>query len=190
MRRTTTKLIVSLLAATAGAGACKGVERFDTGPDSAYCLELVGGAFAESGLMPPDAGASSESEIPQLRLGLTIDSQRLSSRPGVLWSNDAGFGLCQPLPLFDKVPIRTIQPALHDAVSSVQLTPDHIQDVFAWVDSTCQGTMVSIVSLIDGGSVEVRLFKPRPASDEGGPSQTRPGFAVFSRSQRLPSCEF
>jgi hypothetical protein len=50
--------------------------------------------------------------------------------------------------------------------------------------------MVSILSLIDGGSVEVRLFKPKSAMDDNGPAQQRSGFGVFARSQRLPSCEF
>ncbi len=189
MRLITMKLVLCLTLATAGMAGCKGVERFDTGPDSAYCLELIGGTFAESGLTPEDAGAS-DSAMPLLRLALTIDSQRLSTMPGMLWSNDAAFGLCSPMPLFDRVPIRTVEPALHDVVSSVQLKPDHVQDVFTWVDSSCQGTMVGILSLIDGGSVEVRLFKPAAAANENGPTRIRPGFGVFSRSQRLPSCEF
>jgi len=172
------------------AAGCKSVERFDTGKDSVYCLEMVGQTFVDSALVPDDAGVSTSDALKPLRLALTIDSQRLSNRPGVLWSNDAEFGLCSPLPLFDKAPIRTIQPALGDVVSSVQLTSDHVQDVFAWVDSTCQGTMVSIVSLIDGGSVEVRLFKPKSESDDNGTAQSRPGFGVFARSQRLPTCEF
>jgi len=173
-----------------GMGGCKTVEHFDTGPDSAYCLELIDGVSSDSGLVSEDAGMPSTAEMAHLRLGLTIDSKTLSSRPGHLWSNDAEFGLCQPLPLFDKTPMRTIEPALRDIVSSVHLTSDHIQDIFTWVDSTCQGTMVGILSLIDGGSVEVRLFKPRSVANESGPSKDRPGFGVFARSQRLPSCDF
>ena len=187
MRRITIVMALHAIAATTG---CKSVERFDTGRDSVYCLDLIGETFAESGLVPDDGGVPTSSAGNQLRLALTIDSQYLSTRPGVLWSNDAEFGLCRPLPLFDKVPLRTIQPALNDVVSSVQLTSDHIQDVFTWVDSTCQNTMVGILSLIDGGSVEMRLFKPKSAADENGTAQQRSGFGVFARSQRLPSCEF
>ena len=157
---------------------CKSVQSFDTGDTSAYCLELVGSDLAESAMLPDtDAGADT------LKLGLTIDSQNLSISPGRLWSNDAAFGLCSPRPLFDRYPIRTVKPALKDVVSSVQLTPDHIQDIFAWVDSTCQGTMLSIVSLIDGGSVEVRLFKPNPDAGESGTARQRSGFGVFARSR-------
>jgi len=185
MRRNT--ILVTLYAIAVATG-CKSVERFDTGQDSVYCLELISGT-SESGMVP-DGGVPTDSAVNPLRLALTIDAQHLSTRPGVLWSNDADFGLCSPQPLFDKAPIRTIQPALSDVVSSVQLTSDHVQDVFAWVDSTCQNTMVSILSLIDGGSVEVRLFKPKSAMDDNGPAQQRSGFGVFARSQRLPTCGF
>lgn len=140
-------------------------------------------------MLPDDAGTAA---VPadHLRLALTVDTQNVATSIGTLWSNDAEFGICGPRPLFDHVAVRTIRPALNDAVSSVQLTPDHIQDVFGWVDSTCQGTMMSIVSLIDGGTVEVRLFKPKPQSDESGPAAERPGFGVFARSQRAASCGF
>lgn len=186
MRRIPILLTLHVIAVATG---CKSVERFDTGQDNVYCLALIGETRV-SGLLPDDGGVPNDSSLNSLRLALTIDAQHLSTSPGILWSNDADFGLCSPQPLFDKAPIRTIQPALSDVVSSVQLTSDHIQDVFAWVDSTCQNTMLSILSLIDGGSVEVRLFKPKSEMDENGSAQQRSGFGVFARSQRLRSCEF
>jgi len=156
MRRNTILLTLYAIAVATG---CKSVERFDTGQDSVYCLELISGT-TESGLVP-DGGVPTNSAVNPLRLALTIDAQHLSTRPGVLWSNDAEFGLCSPQPLFDKAPIRTIQPALSDVVSSVQLTADHVQDVFAWVDSTCQNTMVGILSLIEwlsrGSAVQAKI---------------------------------
>jgi hypothetical protein len=187
---TNTKLVLSIVTGVAVATGCKSVERFDTGTDSFYCLDLIGDGVAESGLIPDDAGTPTNPESAQLKVAVSIDAQHLSSRPGMLWSNDAESGICRPQPLFNGAPMRTIQAALHDAVSGVQLTPDHIQDIFLWIDSTCQNTFVGILSLIDGGSVELRLFKPRPEVDEIGTAEQRPGYGVFARSRRQTSCEF
>ncbi len=190
MRRIAAKTVFCIAGSLAIATGCKNVQRFDTGSSAAYCLELVEDGSTNSEMLPDDAGGLLDAGANQLQLGVTIDSQHLSTRPGVLWSNDAGFGLCSPSPLFDRVPIRTIQPALIDVISTVQLTPDHIQDIFTLVDSTCQGTMVSILSLIDGGSVEVRLIKPMPEKGENGTAQDKPGFGLFARSRRRENCDF
>jgi hypothetical protein len=188
--RADTKTVLSIVAGLGVSTGCKSVESFDTGNNSVYCLDLIGEAFAESGLIPEDAGTVASSDGGQLRLAVTIDAQHLSSRPGLLWSNDADFGICRPQPLLNGAPMRAVQGALHDVVSTVQLTPDHIQDVFFWVDSTCESTFVGILSLIDGGSVELRLFKPKPATGESGTAEQRPGFAVFARSRRQSTCSF
>jgi hypothetical protein len=190
MRRIAARSVLCIAGSLAIATGCKSVQRFDTGSSDAYCLELIEDGITNSEMLPDDAGVLSDAGVNNLRLAVTIDSQHLSTRPGYLWSNDAAFGLCSPKRLFDKVPIRTIQPALNDVVSSVQLTPDHIQDIFTVVDSTCQGTMVSILSLIDGGSVEVRLFKPKPEKGENGTASDKTGFGLFARSQRRENCEF
>lgn len=190
MQRLEARTVLCIAAWLATATGCKNVQRFDTGTNSAYCLELVEDGVTNSEMLPDGMDTFSDAGANKLQLGVTIDSQHLSTRPGILWSNDAVFGLCNPQPLFDKVPIRTIQPALIDVVSSVQLTPDHIQDIFTLVDSTCQGTMVSILSLIDGGSIEVRLFKPMPEKGESGTAQDRPGFGLFARSRRRDTCDF
>ncbi len=170
---------------------CKSVDRFDTGANGAYCGELVGG-FASDGLVPDGSPG-------RLQLSLTLDTQHLGDYPGLLSSDDVAVdaggsgredGLCAGQPLFNKARIRTIQKALYDTIASVQITPDHYQDIFTWVDSTCQGTFVSIVSLMNDGRVEVRLFKPKPATDAGAPASERAGFGVFSLTRHDTGCGF
>ncbi len=167
---------------------CKSVDRFDTGANGAYCGELVGG-FVSDGLVPDNSTA-------KLHLSLTLDTKHLGDYPGLLSSDDVGTdaggngGLCPGQPLFNKASVRTIQKTLYDVIADVQITPDHDQDIFTWVDSTCQGTFVGILSLMNDGKVEVRLFKPKPATDAGAPANERAGFGVFSLTRQESGCGF
>jgi hypothetical protein len=191
MRLVTQAAKFLVVAASLNCQGCKSVDRFDTGPNGAFCGELIGGVASE-GLIPD--GSSDK-----LQLGLTLDSKHLGDYPGTLWSDDVandaganrqGDGLCPGQPLFNKASVRTIQKALYDVIASVQITPDHDQDIFTWVDSTCQGTFVSILSLMNDGRVEVRLFKPKPATDAGAPASERSGFGVFSLTRHDTGCGF
>jgi hypothetical protein len=171
-----------IVAASLNSPGCKSVDRFDTGDKGAFCGELVG-EFASEGLVPDGSTA-------RLHLALTLDTKHLGDYPGLLTSDDATDGLCVGQSLFDKASVRTIQKALYDVIGSIQITPDHSQDIFTWVDSTCQGTFVSILSLMNDGKVEVRLFKPKPATDAGAPASERAGFGVFSLTRRESGCGF
>jgi hypothetical protein len=169
-------------AASLNSQGCKSVDRFDTGPNGAFCGELVS-EFAADGLVPDHSTA-------KLRLALTLDTKSLGDYPGVLSSDDVTDGLCVGQPLFNKAQVRTITAALYDVIASVQITQDHYQDIFTWVDSTCQGTFVSILSLMNDGKVEVRLFKPKAATDAGAAASERAGFGVFSLTRRESGCGF
>jgi hypothetical protein len=172
---------ILLVAASLISHGCKSVDRFDTGSNGAYCGELVGG-FADG--LVPDGSAG------KLQLALTLDTRHLGDYPGLLSSNDVTDGLCVGQPLFDKASVRTIQKALYDVIASVQITPDHYQDIFTWVDSTCQGTFVSILSLMNDGKVELRLFKPKADTDAGASASERAGFGVFSLTRHESGCGF
>ena len=63
-------------------------------------------------------------------------------------------------------------------LSALTFGEGHEHDFFAWVDSTCQGTMLAVVSLMKNNYVELRLFKPAPLSPSTTPAES-PGFAVF-----------
>jgi len=183
----TRKATITVLLGTAliGVGGCRGANRFDTSASGAFCGELVAGVTSD-GLVPD---VQDGARI-QLKLALTLDSHHLSDVPGTLTSNDDTNGLCSGQRLFEKAPVRTIQPALRDAISGIQITQDHEQDVFTWVDSTCQGTFVAILSLMVDGKVEVRLFKPLRDVDAGAPANQRSGFGVFSLARSDTGCGF
>jgi hypothetical protein len=174
-------LLGAILLASTG---CKSAQRFDTGPGGAFCGDLIAGSA--DGLIP-------DGSTTNLSLALTLSTQHLSDYPGVLGvqsSSDDSGGLCAGQRLFDKASVRAIQPALKDVIASIQITPDHDQDIFTWVDSSCQGTFLSIVSLMNDGSVEVRLFKPAHETDAGAPANVRAGFGVFRLARSDSGCGF
>jgi len=167
-----------------GTSGCKSVARFDTGPGGAFCGELIEGSTSD-GLVPDsDAGA------PSLRLALTLDTRHLVDYPGTLTSDDELGGLCDGQRLFDNARVRTVERTLRDVISSTLITQDHEQDIFTWVDSSCQGTFLAIVSLMVDGTVEIRLFKPMKEADVGAPANQRAGFGVFALARNENGCGF
>lgn len=170
--------------------SCRSVSRFDTDGGAAYCGALVSGpAFHE--------GFVATAQPPDLRLQLTLDTSQLSglsetttARPGALTSNDSVKGLCATQPLFLNSPLRAIPEVNHDALSTLTFGEGHDDDFFAWTDSTCQGTMLALVSLLRSGDVEVRLFKPAPFPAPEAPPEKRPGFALFYLKRSETGCGF
>lgn len=170
--------------------SCRSLDRFDTSGDPAFCGDLVSGPSFHDGFVT--AG-----EPWNLRLKLDLDASKLSSFSenrnaimGWLTSNDVGTGLCVDQPLFHSAPIRAIPQLYHDTLSTLSFGEGHDEDFFAYVDSTCQGTMVSLVSLLRNGNVEVRLFKPARLPDEGAKPDKLPGYAVFYLTRHDEGCEF
>jgi hypothetical protein len=84
-----------------------------------------------------------------------------------------------PQRLFDNSPLRAIPEVDHDVLSSLTFGEGHVHDFFAWVDSSCQGTMLAVVSLMKNNQVELRLFKPARVPQPGSTPFDEPGFAVF-----------
>lgn len=173
------------MAALAGVAGCRSIDRFDTDGDQAYCGSLVGAPLFHEGFVPAN-------KPPALALRLTLDTSALTTRPGTITSNDAEQGLCSESdqPLFAGASLRAIPEILHDTLSQADLGDGHEHDFFAWADSTCQGTMLAIVSLLKNGAVEVRLLKP--AADpppNAGPDQ-QPGFALFYLERSERGCGF
>jgi hypothetical protein len=170
--RTIRQLGVAVAIASFATLGCHNLDGFSTKPGYAYCGTIPTDPAFQDGLVPAD-------QPPSLELALTLDISKLTSEPGILTSNDAGKGLCGDLPLFQDELVRAIPEVDHDALSTLSFGEGHEHDFFAWVDSTCQGTMLAVVSLMKNDYVELRLFKPArlPPSD-ATPAET-PGFAVF-----------
>ena len=142
---------------------CKSLDSFDTTPGEAYCGQIVAGQFVRAGFAS-DLG---------LRLSLDID--RLQSRPGALSSDDADSGPCAPNALFESAPLRASEPLLADPLSLLEFGLGREYNFFAWVDSSCQGPMLAVVSLMQSNKVEMRLLKPGSLNDTDDES----GFGVF-----------
>ena len=165
--------------------SCRSLERFNTQPPAAYCGAIVGTPPFNIGFIPTGAP-------PNLELGLRIDIDALTTLPGSLSSNDATSGFCKPAPLFDQAPLRAIPEIMHDALSQADLGEGHQHTFFAWVDSTCEGSMLAVVSLLTNGAVEVRLLRPGPdlppmANEDVSKG---PGFALFYLQRRDTGCGF
>ena len=162
---------------------CRNLDSFDSKPGEPYCGAItVQPAFTE-GFLP--AG-----KPPSLELELTLDTSKLSTEPGVLRSSDAATGLCADRPLFDGAPLRAIPEVEHDVLSALSFGEGHEHDFFAWVDSTCQGTLLAVVSLLKNNQVEVRLFKPARAPAPNASPAEKPGFAVFHFQAQKGGCGF
>lgn len=177
-------MILSFALAQATLG-CRDIDRFDTEGSAAYCGSIVGAASFHKGFI--ETGAP-----PSLNLRLHIDTDALTTTPGIVTSDDRDIGLCsaEGAPLFDEAPLRAIDEVLKDAISHAEFGDGHEHDLFAWVDSTCQGTMLAVMSLLTSGAVEVRLFKPAKSAAAEAPQAQQAGFAVFHLTRSERGCEF
>jgi hypothetical protein len=172
-----------LASALLSLGACRSLDRFDTGKDEAYCGALVSAPFAHEGFVP-------DNQPPALQMRLRLDAQRFTSQPGSISTDDANRGLCAPDPLLDDAPLRAIEEAFHDPLSTLEFGEGREHNLLVWVDSTCQGTMVGVVSLMKSDHVEVRLLKPAALPPANAKPDERPGFAQFQLRRRKGDCGF
>lgn len=173
--------------------SCRNLDRFDTHGEAAYCGDLVSGPSFHDGFIPAGQPAL-------LRMALTLDTSQFNSSsannqalPGNrLSSNDVDSGLCSGdgQPLFDNSPLRAIPQVDHDEISTLTFGEGHDEDFFTYVDSTCQGTMLGLVSLLRNGDVQLRLFKPMPLPAPDAGPEKRPGFALFYMRRNDKGCGF
>lgn len=199
--RSTGWLLLAALGCTVG---CNSLERFDTRGDAAFCGELVRAPRFQGGLLPIGA------RPPTLSLRLELDADKLVPEPmappasdedepaetytivGLLTSDDSGRGLCaeSERALFEEAPLRTIPELDHDMLKLLSFGEGRDSNFMAWVDSTCQGTMLAVVSLMHSGSVEVRLLKPAELAPPDAEPAKRPGFGLFYLHREAAGCDF
>ena len=191
-----------------GAAACTSLDRFDTDGSAAYCGQMIGSPAFHEGILP-------QGVPPTLRLRMTLDIDALRERTsraygsatsgaldetqpaqtvivGRFSTDDANDGLCTTsgTVLFDNAPLRAIPELDHDPLSTLEFGEGRDYNFFAWVDSTCQGTMLSVVSLMRNDGIEVRVLKPASMPAADAQSAERPGFALFSLTRRDEGCGF
>lgn len=134
-----------VFAALAGIG-CRDLDRFDTGESGAYCGTIIDSSFTRAGFEPG------------LALRLTLDVDSLSIAPGTLSTDDAT-GPCSPQPEFDHAPLRVTPQLFADPLSHLEFGSNRDHNFLAWVDSSCRGSALAVVSMMHTGEVEVRLLR-------------------------------
>ena len=163
-----------LVLCAAFALSCSSIDGFTSKPNEGYCGQ-IGLALFHEGFVKEDSPSD-------LKVALTLDTSRLPTEPGFLSSTDEQ-GICgtpeAPQVLFANAPLRAIPVLQHDVLSALTFGEGHDHDFFAWVDSTCQGTMLAVVSLMKNNYVELRLFKPARLAGPEAPVTERTGFALF-----------
>ena len=169
--------------------SCQSLARFDTENGAAYCGSMVDAQFIWT---PPDSDVGFQR---LLRMQLEIDTDHLTTLPGKITTDDSAadsqdssaHGPCYPQATFEKASLRVTQEIVHDTLSTMTFEDGQIQNIVAWVDSTCRGPMLAIVSLVKNDHVDVRLLKPAL-----GPPNTpkRDSFALFPLERRDNGCGF
>ena len=97
---------------------------------------------------------------------------------------------CAPDPLFEAATLRAIEEAFHDPLSALQFGEGREHNFLTWVDSSCQGTMLAVVSLMKNDEVELRLLKPAPLPPPDAVPADRTGFAQFRLRRGQDDCGF
>ncbi|MBK7580054.1 MAG: hypothetical protein IPI67_07580 [Myxococcales bacterium] len=157
---------------------CNTIDRFDTKDGEAYCGNIVSAAFVRDGF-PPD-----------LRLRLTLDTDKLSTVPGTITTDDGQSGPCTPQPRLQAAELHVTEAMLHDQLSTFDFGTGRDYNFMAWVDSSCEGPMLAVVSLLKNDDVEVRLMKPPQVPTTVTTEPPAPGFALFQLTRKKGDCGF
>lgn len=187
-RPTALRLAAGLLVALAAIG-CRDVDGFRTSDGEAYCGSMVSAPVFQQGLLP-------EGEPPLLRGRLELDVDALESFPGTFTTDDADSGLCSKAgaPLFDAAPLVAIEEVQRDALSALDFGEGRVKNLISWIDSSCAGPMLAVVSLMQSLDVELRVLKPPRSAEsisDALDGDARPGFALFYlRRQARARCDF
>jgi hypothetical protein len=158
------------LALGVGVPACRDVSRFTNTGDH-YEGDIVAGSFVRAGF---DAGT---------RVCLVLDANHLQDAPGTLSSSDGRF---------HAAPLKPIPQIWHDPLSTLSFGDGRVQNLLyiatPMIDGSADTDVTVIVSLMQGGGVEVRMLRGAPpvgATDEGASL-----FGVFSLQRAGGSCSF
>jgi hypothetical protein len=156
----------ALLVALLGNG-CQNLDRFDTSDGSAYCGSIVDASFVRQGFAQ------------HTRMELRLDIDQLRRFPGRISTDDSTDGVCAPQATFEKARLRIPTKLEADPLSLLAFGESREANLLSWVDSTCDGTYLAVISLMRSDDVEVRLL--RGAEDVDG-KEVGP-FGVFHLSR-------
>jgi hypothetical protein len=119
-------------------------------------------------------------------LCLVLDANHLQDAPGTLTSSDGRF---------NATPLRPIPQIWHDPLSTLTFGEGRVENLVyvatPEADADAMGEVTAVVSLMDAGSVEVRLFRGAPAIDAGGATPPAANlFGVFPLTRTAGACSF
>jgi hypothetical protein len=158
------------LAAAASLTACSNVSRFSNNGDH-YQGSIIAGDFVRSGFDP------------STQMCVVLDANHLQDAPGDVSTSDGRFAATA---------LRPIPQIWHDPLSTLAFGEGRIENLVyiatPLVDADALGDVVAVVSLMQSGSVEVRLFRGAPAVDSGPGGNNL--FGVFSLTRTAGSCSF
>jgi hypothetical protein len=160
--------VATTLASLALATGCADVTRFSSVGDH-YEGAVVAGDFVRAALAPTTS------------LCLVLDANHLQDAPGTLTSNDGRFA---------RTPLRPIPQIWHDPLSTLSFGEGRVQNlvyiVSPFADADALGDITAVLSLMQSGNVEVRLFRGAPAIDAGAGNL----FGVFTLTRTAGQCSF
>lgn len=161
---------------------CQTIDRFDTQGSAAYCGRIVQSTF----VWTPESMGGFDRE---LQLQLKLDTSSLATEPGRITTDDAhrnspcGDGV----PTFDGAKLIVTPQLANDLMASFSFEDGQVHNIMAWVDSSCLGRMLAVVSLYKSNYVEVRIMRP----GDGASNATKLGaFALFPLDRRDHGCEW
>jgi hypothetical protein len=161
---------LSSLAPLALATGCTEVTRFSNSGDH-YQGTVVSGEFVRANV---NDGTS---------LCVVLDASHLQDTPGTLSSSDGRF---------QNTPLRPIPQIWHDPLSTLAFGEGRVQNLVYIAspipDADALGDITAVVSLMQSGGLEVRLFRGAPAIDAGPGGNNL--FGVFSLSREPGQCSF
>ena len=170
------------LAAVAGllGSGCRDLSGFTTGPGESYEGTVFDADFVRVGV---DAGTS---------LCLTLNANLLEDAPGLLSTSDGRF---------HAAPLRPIPQVWHDPLSTFTFGEGRTKNLLYVATATTPfadgngGDVMTVVSLMQSGAVEVRLLRGAPvAAGDGGPAVSTSAqqnvFAVFSLARKETPCSY
>ena len=153
------------------------MDRMPPKGSTAYCGQVVDSKFV---LTPSSQGGFDRT----LRMRLRLDTDHLSDHPGNVTTYDADGGPCKGAPTFDDAELVVTSEVQNDPLSTLAFDEGQVLNIVAWIDSTCRGKMLGVVSLYKSNRVEVRLLKP------GTSPGSRDAFALFRLERSENGCGF
>jgi hypothetical protein len=169
-------LLPLVIAGCLAVSACHEVSSFSTGASSRYVGPVIPADFVLSGI-------SSTAQ-----LCLQFDADHIQDLPGTITTSDH---------LFQSTPLRPIPQLWHDPLSTFTFGEGRIQNLLYIATPTSDAGMPAdvtvVISLMDGGGVEVRLVRGAPPVAPPDASSTPPAnnlFAVFSLTMQPGACPF